>query len=328
LPFYYVTQLNRKEDLVNEHQQLGAKDMRRYVPSGVLILAVCFAVVGNANAALTHRYSFTSDANDSVGGANGTVIDPLGVSFFSGGNLNFAGHEGEGSDQRPFVSGAYVNLPNGIISALGTTGTFEFWLTVDTNRNWAEIFSFGQSRVDTGGEDLSAGFGKYITLIPDTGDAGDTFRFEAIQFPDGSPEFAPFGTSNVSAANLAVLSPGVEHHIVSIFDSTDTMGGVNPNGTMYNYLDGVLLGATQLYAGFTLGGLPDVNNWLGRSQWGDPLFDGLYNEFRIYNSALTASQVSANLALGPDQLVPEPTSLTLLFLAMLGPSVRRFQKKD
>lgn len=292
------------------------------------IAAACGLVIGamhDANAALTHRYSFTNNANDSVGTANGTVVDPLGVSFFAGGNLNLTGNDGDASNQSPFVSGAYVDLPNGMISALGATGTFEFWLNVDTNRNWAEIFSFGQSRADTGGENISAGFGKYITLIPDTGDGGDTFRLEAIQFPDGSPAFAPFGTSNVSAAAAAVLPTGVKHHIVSIFDSTDTMGGANPNGTMYNYLDGVLVGATQLYTGFTLGGLPDVNNWLGRSQWGDPLFDGSYDEFRIYSHALNASQVSANFALGPDKLVPEPTSLMLFVLAFLAMGASRFR---
>jgi hypothetical protein len=240
-----------------------------------------------------------------------------------------AANNGATSDQTPFTSGAYVHLPNGTISALGTKGSFETWVTVQTNQNWAEIFSFGQSRPDTGGEDKSAGWGKYVTLIPDTGDGANTFRLEAIQFPDGAagnPVFDPFGTSNVSAASGAVLTTGVEHHIVSIFDSTDTMGGLNPNGTMYNYLNGVLVGATPLYAGFTLGGIPDVNNWLGRSQWNDPLLDGSYNEFRIYDHALTAAQVAANLALGPDRLVPEPTSLVISALSFLVIGYLRFQK--
>jgi Concanavalin A-like lectin/glucanases superfamily len=306
---------------MNEHQQLGANVMPRNLVFGVWIVAVISVLsiaAGDAGAALTHRYSFTSSANDSIGGANGNVVDPLGISYFAGGNLNLTENNGELSNQAPFSSGAYVNLPNGIISALGTTGTFEFWLNIETNRNWAEIFSFGQSRVDTGGEDISAGFGKYIALIPDTGDAADTFRVEAIQFPDGSPAFDPFGNSPVNAANGAVLTTGVEHHIVSVFDSTDTQGGLNPNGTMYNYLDGGLVGTAPLYAGFTLGSLPDINNWLGRSQWGDPLFDGSFNEFRIYSNALTGGQVSANFAAGPDKLVPEPTSLILSALALFG----------
>jgi hypothetical protein len=317
---------------MNEHQQLGAIVMPRNVVFVVGIIAMLFASMfasREAGAALKHRYSFTTNPNDSVGGANGTVVDPTGISFFAGGNLDLSGNNGELSNQAPFAAGAYVNLPNGIISALGTTGTFEAWVTVSANRNWAEIFSFGQSRIDTGGEDISAGFGKYITLIPDTGDGANTFRLEAIQFPDGSPAFAPFGTSNVSAADGAVLSTGMQHHIVSIFNSTDTMGGANPNGTMYNYLDGALVGAAALYPGFTLGGLPDVNNWLGKSQWGDPLFDGSYNELRIYTHALSAAQVAASFANGPDRLIPEPTSLTasmLASLALCSVRIRRQQR--
>jgi hypothetical protein len=44
-----------------------------------------------------------------------------------------------------------------------------------------------------------------------------------------------------------------------------------------------------------------VNNWLGRSNWTtDSNFDGSFNEFRIYDTALTADQVAANTAAGPD----------------------------
>ena len=103
------------------------------------------------------------------------------------------------------------------------------------------------------------------------------------------------------------------------------MGGANPDGTMSNYLDGVLLGTAAMYPGFTLASLPDVNNWLGRSQWPDPLLDGSYNEFRIYDSALTAGEVAANSALGPDSLVPEPTSLTVSALALFAVSFLRFR---
>jgi hypothetical protein len=50
----------------------------------------------------------------------------------------------------------------------------------------------------------------------------------------------------------------------------------------------------------------DDNNWLGRSQWNDPLFDGLYNEFRIYSHALDQAEVTASFNTGPD-FVATPT---------------------
>jgi hypothetical protein len=48
----------------------------------------------------------------------------------------------------------------------------------------------------------------------------------------------------------------------------------------------------------------DVNNWLGRSQFlADPGFEGSFTEFRIYGSALSASEVAASFAAGPDASV-------------------------
>ena len=51
----------------------------------------------------------------------------------------------------------------------------------------------------------------------------------------------------------------------------------------------------------------DNNNWLGRAQWGDPLFDGLIDEFRIYDTRLTAAEVAASFTAGP-----EPAPLPVL----------------
>jgi hypothetical protein len=65
------------------------------------------------------------------------------------------------------------------------------------------------------------------------------------------------------------------------------------------YLDGVPVAQAAIDAGLDLTTLPDVNNWLGRSQWGDPIFDGLYNEFSIYDHALTPSEVATNFSTGP-----------------------------
>ncbi len=283
--------------------------MQRILVTGlaIAVTAIALTPARNADAAVKHRYSFTTDANDSVGGAHGNVVDAGAPSAtFAGGVLNLTANTGEISNAA-IANDAYVNLPNGIISAMGTKASFETWVTVETNRNWAEIFSFGTSRPDTGGEDLSSGWGRYITLIPDTGDGGNTFRVEAIQFPDGGAPW-PFAAANVSRADGAVLPTGVEHHIVSIFDTTETMGGANPNGTMKNYLNGALIGATPLYAGFSLSAIPDVNNWLGRSQWGDPLFDGSFNEFRIHDASLNDAEIAFNSLIGPNQVAAVPAA--------------------
>ena len=64
----------------------------------------------------------------------------------------------------------------------------------------------------------------------------------------------------------------------------------------------------------------DVNNWLGRSQWDDTMFQGSYNEFRIWEGALSADQVAANLAAGPN-VVPAPSTPPTLAIARSGANV-------
>jgi hypothetical protein len=66
--------------------------------------------------------------------------------------------------------------------------------------------------------------------------------------------------------------------------------------------------------------LNDVNNWLGRSQWADPMFAGSYNEFRIWEGGLTADQVAANYAAGPNK-VPSPETQPTLTVSRAGTSI-------
>ena len=59
-------------------------------------------------------------------------------------------------------------------------------------------------------------------------------------------------------------------------------------------------------------GLTDINNWLGRSQWNDPYFNGQFEEFRIYNGALTDLDIATSYAAGPDALYAGAPSLAAL----------------
>lgn len=269
---------------------------------------------GRAGAALVHRYDFNGNVNDIVGTANGDLVDPGNVATFAGGMLNLPGG-GANSNQTPFATGAYVNLPNGIISSLGNQATFETWINMNANRNWAEIWSFGKSDA---GEDVASGApnSRYITLIPQNG-ANQKLRLThrsvggtgdpAENFVDGS----------------SALSTGTEHQVVAVWNETDTTDG--PTGTQYLYLDGVLVGHSAIRSGISLATLSDVNNWLGRSQWPDPLIDAKYDDFRIFNTALSAQDVVTDFNAGPNQVgVPEPSVVAIaMTAACLGLARRR-----
>ena len=86
---------------------------------------------------LLHRYSFASDASDSVGGANGTLIGASGGAAASITNgLNLPGNQIGG-----FGYSGYVSLPNGILTNT-TSVTVECWVTQNQGNGWAEIWDF------------------------------------------------------------------------------------------------------------------------------------------------------------------------------------------
>ena len=77
---------------------------------------------------LAHRYSFTSDANDSVGSANGTLV---GTANISAGQVQLDGGSGD-----------YVNLPGGLLSSYGSA-TMDVWATIDASQqHWSRLFQF------------------------------------------------------------------------------------------------------------------------------------------------------------------------------------------
>jgi hypothetical protein len=267
---------------------------------------------GSADAALKNRYSFTSNANDSVGGAHGTVVD-AGTTpnhTFALGQLDLSANTGQGSNS--ITEDAYVDLPNGVFSSAvnsGTNGaiTLEFWATVATQRTWQRFGDFGTSN---GGENTSPSgtTSQYVLITPNSG-----------RLMDGL-EITNHPASNVAEPSVGLAGPfpvGTEQHVVAVYDHTNTSGGTNPNGTMSLYLQGALIGTGAIHPDTNLRTPSDNNNWLGRSQWPDPVFDGSYNEFRIYDTALSAAAVADHFRIGPNT-IPEPASLVLFMAAIAG----------
>jgi hypothetical protein len=75
---------------------------------------------------------------------------------------------------------------------------------------------------------------------------------------------------------------------------------LNPAGnTIALYINGTLSGSVASTA--PLAELRDGDNWLGRSQVAsDPALNGSFSELRIYNRALTASELQTSVQAGPD----------------------------
>jgi hypothetical protein len=153
----------------------------------------------------------------------------------------------------------YVDLPIGnLLSTLGGS-TFAAWVNfAGTGGVWQRVFDFG------------TGTTVYMYLTPSQGSG--TMRFAITTNSNGAE----------SGANGPIGLPSGWHHAAVVL-ADDTM-------RIRLYMDG-----TQVASG-TTALLPrnmgvTNQNWLGRSQWPDPYFNGSIDDFRIYSRALSDGEV-------------------------------------
>jgi hypothetical protein len=224
--------------------------------------------------ALVHRYRFDGSGTtvtDSRGDHDGVVIN---TQLGGAGRLDLAGGS---SDE-------YVDLPNGMISAL-TNATFEVWLTWNGDNSWQRIFDFGDS--DATAEGAQGTGTSYLFLTPRAAN-GTVLRVAYSTSGSGSE-------TRISASS-ALPSSGTHHLAVVIDDG---------NNQMHLYQDGASVGSVAFTG--SLSAIADVNNWLGRSQYAtDPELDGSLHELRIYDAPLSAAQIALSFADGPDPAYLEP----------------------
>jgi hypothetical protein len=213
--------------------------------------------------ALVHRYAFEgtgSVAFDEVGGADGVIINSV---LTGSGELHLARELEE-----------YVDLPNGIISAL-SNATFEAWVIWDmpeADQFWERIFDFG---VSTAGEEQRAFGQSYIFLAP-------------AQFRTAFKNLVTPAEVLIDARDTFPI--GVLAHVAVVVDET--------LHELRLYLNASEQGRVPLDQ--PLSTVEDVNNWLGRSQFAaDTRFGGTFLEFRIYDAALSPAELSDSLSFGP-----------------------------
>jgi uncharacterized protein YjdB len=228
---------------------------------------------------LLHRYSFVSDASDSVGTANGTVVAPNGGAPASINNgLALPGGGGPG------FSG-YVALPAGILTST-TNLTVECWATQDTQNGWAELWNFNN------------GTGQYIGFIPFPANNNNNMSF-AIK------------NGNESDAFSTVQFPvAAEQYVATTFDASSLVGRLYTNGAL---IASVTVPNSTYIPGTFGGAAGTLNNYLGQDPWPDPQFQGTIYEFRIWNGVVSQRYLSASALAGPTVVISNltPTSVSL-----------------
>jgi hypothetical protein len=152
----------------------------------------------------------------------------------------------------------HVQLPNGLMSAVNDF-TICAWVKLDANNGWNRIFDFG------------TGTSNYMFLSPSAG--GGPLRYAITTTSNGSEQI-------VDAPSK--LPTGAWQHV------TVTLSGT----TCKLYVNGAQVGQNTAMTLKPSGLGTTTQTWIGKSQWGDPLYDGLIDDFRIYNRALSTTEIT------------------------------------
>ena len=213
----------------------------------------------SAKAHLKHRYSFSGDANDSIGDAAGKLE---GAALVKDGKLILDGS-----------TGTYVDLPGGLLSGY-KAATIEFWIITGQNGNYARVFDAGEISGHSGVQS--------IYFCVDHTATGD-WRLK-ISVPDGKDQVV---------AIKGNLSGRKDLHIANVLDPVTGFMGI--------YVNGELVGSrTDLVS---LAAVSPHYFFIGRSLYSaDSYLNASMDEFRIYDSALSAEQVRNDYAAGPDRV--------------------------
>jgi fibronectin type 3 domain-containing protein len=154
----------------------------------------------------------------------------------------------------------HVTLPTGVLNGL-TSFSISVWVKPDTVTNWARVFDFG------------TGTTVNMFLTPKNA-ANNKVRF-GITTSGGAGEQRIDGQSALTAGAWS-------HVVVTLSGNTGILyvNGVEVGRNSAMTLNPSSLGATTL-------------NYLGRSQYPDPYFDGRIDDFRLYSRALGAAEIAA-----------------------------------
>jgi hypothetical protein len=147
-----------------------------------------------AHPALAHRYSFASNAWDSIGMAHGTL---MGNATVTNSALKLTG-----------AAGGYANLPGGLVSGCGAVSV-EFWANFGASGGWARVFDFGAYSGASGQN--------YFFFSPNTGAGGQRLEI---------------ATNTTVTFDLAGSLNNRTLHVVCVVDPATGFGAVYTNGVL------------------------------------------------------------------------------------------------
>jgi hypothetical protein len=162
----------------------------------------------------------------------------------------------------------YVELPTGVVAGVHDF-TVATWVNPGVQRDWQRVFDFGT------GQQVYM----FLTVRTGAADAANSPRFSITTNGGG-------GEQQISRTLPAPLPSNQWTHVA--ITKSGTMGTMYVNGEAVGSNPNMTLSPADL--GTT------NQNWIGRSQYADPLLEAAVDEFQIYDHALTAAEVQSLLA--------------------------------
>ncbi|MDK1349134.1 glycoside hydrolase family 127 protein [Streptomyces sp. 378] len=153
----------------------------------------------------------------------------------------------------------YIDLPAAVLGGASAI-TLSVWVKPTHDANWQRVFDFGNNTT------------RYMYLASRNGSGVPRF---AITTSGAGGEQALNGTAALPLNQWS-------HLAVTISGTT---------GTLYVNGTAVARNTSMTLNPAALGTL--TNNWLGRSNYADPVFAGAFDEFNVYSRALTAAEITS-----------------------------------
>ncbi len=232
-----------------------------YVDTGLIDNTDYYYVVSATNA-----YGASLDSTE----ASATTVAPALVAHYA---MDGDVTDSSGNNLDATVTGAPTYVPGHSGQAIALNGSSDYaqapagiadsdditisaWVYWDGDSNWQRIFDFGN---DTS---------HYMFLSPKSG--------------NGTLRFAIKNGGSEQIVDTTALATGVWTHVaVTLEQDISTL-----------YINGAAVSANTAVT-INPSDFNPVVNYIGKSQWPDPLFNGRIDDFRVYNGALSAAEVNS-----------------------------------
>lgn len=223
---------------------------------------------GSLSVGLTHQYCFDGNANDTKGTLHGTVMPGATLTTDRFGAVNKA-YQFDGI-------GGYIDLPNDIW--VNGDFTISAWvlMTNPATDYWQKVFEFSKG-------------GTYVANTVFFSPRKDPSLWSTCTGGFGTPNGEVYGCHR-DATCSASGTGGCYNVGVAFPSSVWTFVTVVQNGSTNTiYRNGVVSSTTNIDPPCPI--LRD-ENYFGKTAYGNPYFKGKLDDIRIYNRALSASEVS------------------------------------